>query len=103
MIKKVWEQNDSKKGGRSVWEEWFVHMILEMLLHGTPPTCTSYLDWCVGTVVAIISELARKVRIKWDVECLRTDDPIHTVDKLLKLQWNPVKAKKGAWREYLVK
>ncbi len=41
MIKKIWEQNDSKKGGHSVWEEWFVQMILEMLLHRTPLTCIS--------------------------------------------------------------
>ncbi len=37
----MWEQNDSKKGGRSIWEEWFVQMNLEMLLHCTPPTCIS--------------------------------------------------------------
>jgi len=41
VIKKVWEQNDRKKGGRSIWEEWFVQMILEMLSHRTPPTCIS--------------------------------------------------------------
>ncbi len=76
---------------------------IEILFSFTEPDGTSYLDWCYGMVVAIISESARKVRIKWDVECLRTDDPIHNVDKLLKLQWNPVVAKKGAWREYLVK
>ncbi len=43
---------------------------IEILFSFTEPDGTSYLDWCHGLVVAITSELARKVKIKWDVECL---------------------------------
>mmetsp|Transcript_9817 Transcript_9817/g.20906 ORF Transcript_9817/g.20906 Transcript_9817/m.20906 type:complete len:153 (-) Transcript_9817:901-1359(-) len=39
VVEKVWKQNDNKKGGHSVWEEWVVQMILEMLSDRTPPTC----------------------------------------------------------------
>ncbi len=38
-IKKVWVKNIDSKGGTRVWHEWFVQMVLEMLLHCTPPSC----------------------------------------------------------------
>ncbi len=79
-----------------------IKFCIEILFSVTEPDGTSYLDWCHGTVIAITTESARKVQIKWDAECLWPDDPVHTVDKLLKLQWNLMVAKKGAWREYLM-
>mmetsp|Transcript_7324 Transcript_7324/g.15055 ORF Transcript_7324/g.15055 Transcript_7324/m.15055 type:complete len:82 (+) Transcript_7324:1036-1281(+) len=73
-----------------------VGFCIEVLFRFIEPDGTSYLDWCHGTVVAIHSVSARKIKIKWDEECLQPGDPTHTVDKLLKLQWNPAVAKKGA-------
>ena len=35
----MWQRNSHGKGGRGVWEEWFLQMILEMLVHRTPPSC----------------------------------------------------------------
>jgi hypothetical protein len=38
-IKKVWVKNIDSKGGTKVWDECFVQMVLEMLLHCTPSSC----------------------------------------------------------------
>jgi hypothetical protein len=38
-IKKGWVKNIDSKGGTIVWDEWFIQMVLKMLLHCTPPSC----------------------------------------------------------------
>ncbi len=61
---------------------------IEILFSFTEPDGNSYLDWCHGMVVTVMSMSARKAKIKWDEEHLRQGDPTHTVEKLLKTQLN---------------
>ena len=37
-VKKVWKANDHGKGGREVWPDWVVMMVMELLSHCTPPS-----------------------------------------------------------------
>ena len=64
---------------------------------------TQCLDWYQGTVQSILNENNRCVRIKWDKECLGGGDVRVSKHKLMKRNWNPKVAKKGGWRENLVK
>ncbi len=62
---------------------------------------TTCLNWCHGTVISIMSEKNRAVKIEWDKECLNDNDDPTSNHKLLLSKWNPKSGKPGAWREYL--
>jgi hypothetical protein len=64
---------------------------------------TTYLDWCHGEVIPVNGDKIKYATIRWDKDCLRPGDCSTTREKLLQTKWNPVQAKAGAWREYLIK
>ena len=76
---------------------------VEMLFAYNGDDGTQCLGWYQGTVQSILNENNRRVRIKWDEECLGEGDVRVSNHKLMRGNWNPKVAKKGGWRENLVK
>jgi hypothetical protein len=60
-------------------------------------------NWYHGTVLEVVNEKRRTVRIKWDETCLAENDERVTVEVLLPTFWDPKVAKFRSWREYVGK
>ena len=38
---KVWKKNESSRGGRMVWPNWVMQLVVELLANRTPPSCVA--------------------------------------------------------------
>ena len=62
---------------------------------------TTYVNWCNGVIISILSEKSDCVKVRWNNEFLCQDESKITKEKLLVSKWNPKKASKGAWGSIL--
>jgi hypothetical protein len=84
-------------------DSMLIRFRIEVLCEYTETDGTTYLDWCHREFALVISDKSKYAKIRWDEECLRPGDCSTTQEMLLPTKWNPEQARKGAWREYLIK
>ena len=87
------EMNDTLKGFK-----------IEMLFEYYPSLDGGqYLDWAHGEVAGVLNAKTRRVKIKWDSDCVAEGDASMSTHVLFLRKWNPKNVSAGAWRQYLVK
>ena len=74
---------------------------MEMLFEYPGEDGSQCLGWYHGRVDKLISERNHSVLIKWDEDCLGPNEQRVSKHKLVPSNWNPKKAKKGAWGKYM--
>ena len=76
---------------------------IEMFFGCSGDDGTQCLGWYHGKVQEVVNEKTNHMIINCDSECSGENYVRMTGLKLVLINWNPKKVKKGGWREYLNK